>query len=47
MDSIAVNIGVKRESSIELNSRIESQIKSVESQELLDYGIDHYKSLAT
>ena len=40
MDSIAVNIGVKRESSIELNSRIESQIKSVESQELLDYGID-------
>ena len=40
MDSIAVNIGVKRESSIELNSRIESQIKSVESQGMLDYGID-------
>lgn len=40
MDAIAVNIGVKRESSIELNSRIESQIKSVESQGMLDYGID-------
>ena len=40
MDSIAVNIGVKRESPIELNSRIESQIKSVESQGMLDYGID-------
>jgi MoaA/NifB/PqqE/SkfB family radical SAM enzyme len=40
VDSIAVNIGVKRESSIELNSRIESQIKSVESQGMLDYGID-------